>query len=165
MTEMVPPERFGELLRAAFREMEDWIERQIRDSGLRLSHWLTLKYIADGRICFIGDVYRELGITDGASTRLIDHLEQKGLVRRNRSRKDRRLVAVALQPEGERMVRQLRLRIERRWQRQLGPFCEADRIHITTALIHLIDAFRSLAAGENEASDAATPNRDRLSAI
>lgn len=155
MTETVPPERFGELLRAAFREMEDWIERQIRDSGLRLSHWLTLKYIADGRIRFIGDVYRELGIADGASTRLIDHLEQKGLVHRTRSRRDRRLVAVALQPEGERMVMQLRFRIERRWRRQLGAFCEADRIHTATALMHLIDAFKLLASDQQAPTAAA----------
>lgn len=47
---------------------------------------------------------RELDMDAGALTRLLDRLEAKGLVRRERSSSDRRVVNVSLSEEGERVT-------------------------------------------------------------
>lgn len=54
---------------------------------------------------------RELGEkllrTGGNITLVVDNLERDGLVRRERSRRDRRLVTVRLTPKGEKLIRKV----------------------------------------------------------
>ena len=54
---------------------------------------------------------RELGEkllrTGGNITLVVDNLERDGLVRRERSQRDRRLVSVRLTPEGEKLIRKV----------------------------------------------------------
>jgi MarR family 2-MHQ and catechol resistance regulon transcriptional repressor len=54
---------------------------------------------------------RELGEkllrTGGNITLVVDNLEREGLVRRERSRRDRRLVNVQLTPKGEKLIRKV----------------------------------------------------------
>lgn len=47
---------------------------------------------------------RDLGHDMGALTRVVDELERRGLLRRERSRKDRRAVEIAITPEGRRVA-------------------------------------------------------------
>ncbi|NYJ75602.1 MarR family winged helix-turn-helix transcriptional regulator [Allobranchiibius huperziae] len=51
-----------------------------------------------------GDLVRELAITTGGVTRLLDRLEQQGLVERSREGTDRRAVYAKLTPAGRRTV-------------------------------------------------------------
>lgn len=56
------------------------------------------------------DISRELGVDPSAGTRLCDRLVRKQLVRRQRSTTDRRVVRVALTPDGRSLVDQVTLR-------------------------------------------------------
>ena len=137
------PEQVGEVLRTAYMEMADWVEEQIRETELCLSQWLALKFIADGRIRSIGDVTRALGISGGASTRLIDNLETQGLVTRVRPTNDRRLVTLALRPAGRRMVASVRTRLEQRWREHLGFLSASRQAEILSVLTPLVEALRA----------------------
>lgn len=56
------------------------------------------------------DVSGELGVDPSAGTRLCDRLVRKGLVRRQRSTTDRRVVRVALTPAGRSLVERVTVR-------------------------------------------------------
>jgi DNA-binding MarR family transcriptional regulator len=54
--------------------------------------------------CKMSELARELGITMGAATSLVDRLIKGGLVKRQRSPEDRRVVLVSLSKKGKRTV-------------------------------------------------------------
>jgi len=54
--------------------------------------------------CKMSELARELGITMGAATSIVDRLIKAGLVKRERSPEDRRVVFVSLSKKGRRMV-------------------------------------------------------------
>ncbi|SAL52260.1 MarR family transcriptional regulator [Caballeronia terrestris] len=56
--------------------------------------------LASGQGLTAADLAREYGIDASAVTRLIDRLEKRGLLSRVRSEEDRRVVRLALTPEG-----------------------------------------------------------------
>ena len=57
--------------------------------------------------CKMSELARELGITMGAATSIVDRLIKAGLVKRERSTEDRRLVLVSLSKKGRRMVEEV----------------------------------------------------------
>jgi len=61
---------------------------------------VTLQMLRSGP-ANVSSLATSLGITNSATTRLIDGLERRGLVARERSTEDRRRVHVHLTPEGE----------------------------------------------------------------
>ena len=153
MTAGFPPEAMGALIRKTFRAMVERVEHQFDDTDLVLSQWLALKLTGAGTISCIGDVTRELGLETGASTRLIDQLEDRGLLVRCRSVTDRRVVGVALTEQGMAVVEDMQPRLARFWQQQLGIFSEADRDLLFDMLMRLrhrlvIDQNRAIAPKE-----------------
>ncbi len=72
-------------VRARFPESEGGFEE-----------WMALRLFADGLIETAGDLAREFGIATGATTRLIDSLERRGFVERDRKDGDRRVVLLRL---------------------------------------------------------------------
>ena len=127
MTGDFPPEAMGALVRETFRAMVKRVEHQFDDMDLVLSQWLALKLTGAGTISCVGDVTRELGLETGASTRLIDHLENRGLLVRRRSVIDRRVVGVALTEQGIAVLEDIQRRLARFWQEELGIFSEIER--------------------------------------
>ena len=59
----------------------------------------VLKHLAEGSARTAADLCRFLQYDTGAMTRILDRLEQKGLVRRERSREDRRAVVLRVAAE------------------------------------------------------------------
>ena len=62
--------------------------------------------LAAGQGVTAADLAREYGIDASAVTRLIDRLEKRGLLSRVRSEEDRRVVRLALTPEGHALAEQ-----------------------------------------------------------
>ncbi|KMZ12846.1 Transcriptional regulator, MarR family [Candidatus Burkholderia humilis] len=60
--------------------------------------------LAVGKCSTAADIAREYGIDASAVTRLIDRLEKRGLLSRVRSEADRRVVRLALTPDGRAMA-------------------------------------------------------------
>lgn len=154
------PEQIGEVLRAAYMEMATWVEAQITGPELCLSQWLALKFIADGRIRSIGDVTRALGISGGASTRLIDHLEERGLVARIRPNNDRRVVTLTLQSPGRRLVDGIRTRLERNWRDCLAFLPASQQVEILSTLTLLLQVLRASSNGRAKQPLAGQRSRD-----
>lgn len=74
-------------------------DKRLGAHGLTHAQWTPLMRLRLGEST-VADMARWLHIDAGATTRLIDRLEKKGLCRRSRSTNDRRVVNVAITAEG-----------------------------------------------------------------
>jgi DNA-binding MarR family transcriptional regulator len=95
----------GFLLRRAQKLMSQQAERVFEGRDLTLSQWIVLKLIDEGGVSTPGEAARMLGHNTGATTRLIDELENQGLLERKRETGDRRLVSLTLTPAGKIMAK------------------------------------------------------------
>jgi len=68
---------------------------------------LAIRGLPPGYEPTIGELAERLQIQHHSAVELIDRLEQRGLVRRERSQRDRRQVYVRLTPDGERLLEEL----------------------------------------------------------
>ena len=90
----------------------------------------------------------ELGHSPAALTRLIDRLEDRGLVSRQRDVQDRRRVMVRLEPAGQRLVGETRMLRDSGVHRAIEAMSADDRKRLLVSLQGLVDAVRATAGDE-----------------
>jgi DNA-binding MarR family transcriptional regulator len=74
------------------------------DGGLTLSQYGLLEGLASRRAARVQELAAGAGISPSTATRILDALERRGIVRRTRSTKDRRAVAVSLTELGAELL-------------------------------------------------------------
>ena len=79
------------------------LDRRMIDLGLTDAQWKPLLLLQQDACSTAADISRISCHDNGAVTRLLDRLQNKGLVQRLRSAEDRRVVNLALTEEGERI--------------------------------------------------------------
>jgi DNA-binding MarR family transcriptional regulator len=77
-------------------------ERRFESQPVSLTQWITLMTLTRFEHLSPTQLSAELGHDMGALTRVVDDLERRGLVRRERSRRDRRAVEIAVTAAGRR---------------------------------------------------------------
>ncbi|HET9954584.1 MAG TPA: MarR family transcriptional regulator [Polyangiaceae bacterium] len=112
---------------AAFRyEIRKFLafsERAAREAGVEpQQHQLLLavRGLPEGARPTIGTVAERLSVEPHTAVALVDKLEQRGLLRRERSTEDRREVLLKLTPEGETTLKALSA-LHRQQLRSVGP--------------------------------------------
>ncbi len=75
-------------------------QRSMAELGITSQQGSILFMVASGKCLLAAELAREYGIDASAVTRLVDRLEKRGLLTRVRSNEDRRVVRLALTPEG-----------------------------------------------------------------
>ncbi|MFM0035944.1 MarR family winged helix-turn-helix transcriptional regulator [Paraburkholderia strydomiana] len=94
-------ESVGYLLSRVKSTMSNLItQRSMAELGITSQQGSILFMVASGKCLLAAELAREYGIDASAVTRLIDRLEKRGLLTRVRSSEDRRVVRLALTPEG-----------------------------------------------------------------
>lgn len=80
--------------------------RSARQQGneLTLSQTHLLAVLADEPRARIGELAEAAGVATPTATRMVDSLERAGVVTRDRSEEDRRVVEVRLTPKGKRLL-------------------------------------------------------------
>ena len=76
-------------------------QRTMAELGITSQQGSILFMVASGKCLLAAELAREYGIDASAVTRLVDRLEKRGLLNRVRSNEDRRVVRLALTPEGQ----------------------------------------------------------------
>lgn len=122
-----------------------------RELGMPFSHIQILCVLSDGPMT-IGRISSALGIAKPNITPLIDALNQRGMIERRRSDTDRRIVHVALLPEGVAMAANIRQRIGDHVLAWPGGFSTSDIKRLNNALAYLIEVARALAKAEDNQS-------------
>jgi DNA-binding MarR family transcriptional regulator len=82
------------------------------DAGLTLSQYGLLELLVDRQSARVQELAAHAGITPSTATRILDALQRRGVVERNRSDEDRRAVAVSLTEAGRQVVH-----VEQEWLR------------------------------------------------
>ena len=83
------------------------VERRMEPLGLTDAQWKPLLRLSLEHGNTVAHLARNCHLDAGGMTRLLDRLETKGLCQRERSQEDRRVVHVALTPEGQAVAAQL----------------------------------------------------------
>jgi len=92
---------FGYMMRRISQMMASAVDKRLEHHGLTQAQWAPLFLIHQGRASTLAELSRDLQVDAGALTRTLDRLESKGLCKRERSTEDRRVVHLALTPEGK----------------------------------------------------------------
>lgn len=129
------------LIRTVNRLLEKRVRERFSDSELSFEEWMALKLISDGLVENAGDLARDFGIGTGATTRLIDSLEDRGLVERDRTRKDRRVVLLKLTAPGREHYRRKVTDMIDCWNDLLKDFDDAELEQLITLMTKLQGAF------------------------
>ena len=97
----------GYLIKLAHKQLVRNVDEQLQAYDLTAMQWVPLQIISAGRGDTVASCAREAGVDAGAMTRMLDRLEAKGLVYRNRSDDDRRVVNIKLTNKGRRIVKNI----------------------------------------------------------
>jgi DNA-binding MarR family transcriptional regulator len=103
--ETLEPERsVGFLIKRCGVLMMQIAERRFESQEISFNQWVILIRLTVSSHASPTELSEFMGHDMGALTRLVDELEHKGLVRRERSQHDRRAVEITLTPEGRRLA-------------------------------------------------------------
>jgi len=76
------------------------LDAELQPFGITGMQFVIFKQLADGAAATAADLCRLLHYDTGSMTRLLDRLEEKGWIRRERSKEDRRIVLLRLTSAG-----------------------------------------------------------------
>lgn len=94
-------ENVGYLLRRVLYSIKQEIDKRLEPHGLTHAQWEPLFKLRQCDVSTVAGLARAMHTDPGATTRLVDRLEAKGLCKRVRSTTDRRVVHLELTPDGE----------------------------------------------------------------
>jgi DNA-binding MarR family transcriptional regulator len=102
-----PEQSVGYLMRRVLSSVLAQADAELAAYDLTYVQWLPLYKLVLKEGSTMAGLSRDLDIDPGAMTRSLDRLEAKGLVRRERSTEDRRVVLLALTDEGRKVARKV----------------------------------------------------------
>jgi DNA-binding MarR family transcriptional regulator len=128
--------RYGHVLRSLLREFleEDFLHRAC-ELKLTRSQFCFLKLIAANSDLQVGELARALGVSPAASSKNLDKLERLGLVSRENSSEDRRVILLSASAAGRRLVQ----KYEEQKAARLAPVIEALGAEKTLQLCDLLE--------------------------
>jgi len=97
----------GYLIKRACALVVEALEPALAEQGFTFTQWVVMMHLRDGLAPNARDLCVQLRHDSGAVTRVLDQLEARGLVQRERSLEDRREVKLALTPAGFKMIESL----------------------------------------------------------
>ena len=142
----------GYLLKRAHSLLIDHLESAVAGSDITMTQWVVLMHLRDGLAINASDLCSQLRHDSGALTRVIDQLESRGLVQRERSREDRREVQLRLTDAGLDTVALLVPRVVDKLNFALRDFSRAEATELSRLLTKLITSLDSASSEPGEAA-------------
>lgn len=139
----------GRMLRRLEQDVRTLLERRFAAEDVTVTQWIALKVVRDAAVSNPGELARELNITTGATTRLIDTLEERGLIARDRSIEDRRVVGLKLTEAGEALTLAIAPIVVAGWNELIADFSDAEIEHLSTMLARLLAAAERMLGKES----------------
>jgi DNA-binding MarR family transcriptional regulator len=128
----------GYLVRRLHNLMLPQVEGRFADAELTFTQWVTLMGLREGLVKTCVDIARHLGHDTGATTRMLDQLEARGLVERTRDTSDRRVINIALTTKGKAMAKKQAPRMVDFWNTMLVDFSPAEADTLIDLLTRLL---------------------------
>jgi MarR family transcriptional regulator, multiple antibiotic resistance protein MarR len=98
----------GYLIAVVRTRMFKALDLEFEKHGFTAAQWPILRSVADGATPTAADLCRRLNYDTGSMTRMLNRLEQKGVIVREPSAADRRVVQLKITPTGRKIHRKLR---------------------------------------------------------
>jgi DNA-binding MarR family transcriptional regulator len=111
--------------------------RAYEEAGLHPYHHAILIALSQGSVETQGSIADMLGYDRGQLVGLLDELEERGLIERQRDPQDRRRHVVQMTPEGKRTLTRLRGVASKIEDDFLEPLSDADRLTFHRLLLQL----------------------------
>jgi DNA-binding MarR family transcriptional regulator len=129
----------GQLLGRARASLLSRLDAELERFGLTGMQFAVLKQLAEGAAHTAADLCRSMQYDTGAMTRIVDRLEQRGLIRRERCREDRRVVFLRVAPSGRAQLPRLLAVGRRVLEAHLAGFSPAEIAALKSYLARMID--------------------------
>jgi DNA-binding MarR family transcriptional regulator len=132
-------EAVGALVGRARKALAREFDRELAGLALNTAQALVIVLLAEGDAGTAADIGRQLSHDAGAMTRMIDKLEERGLVRRVPRERDRRAADLELTKEGRRLhgeVRRVQVAV---LNRMLRGFSRAEARTLERLLKRIVD--------------------------
>src|SRR5580704_7176471 len=97
----------GYLMSRARASLLSGLDARLEQCGLSAMQFAVLKHLAHGDAGTAADLCRVMHYDGGSMTRVLDRLEERGLLRRERCREDRRVVYLRVAPNGRALLPRL----------------------------------------------------------
>lgn len=91
------------------------------------SQMTVMMALHEFKICTVGFLSRQLGVSDPTVTGIVDRLVRLGYVKRQRGIEDRRIVLVSLTRKGEEIIKKIQGIIRQHWARILSQLTDKER--------------------------------------
>jgi len=115
------------------------LDAELQPFGFTGMQFAILKNVAEGAADTAADLCRLLHYDTGSMTRLVDRLEEKSLIRRERSKDDRRVVSLRITSAGRTALPRLRDSATRVIQRMLTGFSVTEVNDLQSFLGRMIE--------------------------
>jgi MarR family transcriptional regulator, multiple antibiotic resistance protein MarR len=129
----------GYLMARARASLLAGLDAELARFGLNAMQYAVLKHLADGNARTAADLCRHMYYDTGSMTRILDRLEEKGLLRRERCRDDRRVVFLHVAAAGRAQLPRLRAAGSRVLDDHLAGFTAAEVENLRTYLGRMIE--------------------------
>ena len=133
----------GYLMARARASLLAGLDAELAPFGLNAMQYAVLKHLADGNARTAADLCRHMYYDTGSMTRILDRLEEKGLLRRERCEDDRRVVFLRVAAAGRAQLPRLRAVGSRVLDEHLAGFNTAEVESLKTYLGRMIENGRT----------------------
>jgi MarR family transcriptional regulator, multiple antibiotic resistance protein MarR len=120
------PMAVGHLIARARSALLTGLDTELEPFGLTGAQFAVLKNVADGIADTAADLCRTMHYDTGSMTRMVDRLEEKAVLRRERCTQDRRVMYLRITDTGHDLLPQLRVAAGRVISRHLAGFSPAE---------------------------------------
>jgi DNA-binding MarR family transcriptional regulator len=141
----------GYLVKRANALVIEGLEPALAEQGFTFTQWVVMMHLRDGLAPNAKDLCVQLRHDSGAVTRILDQLEARGLLARERSLDDRREVKLQLTDSGHKMVESLIPMVVEKLNAVLSDFSSAEVTEMTRLLNKFIaglNAVNGVKSGE-----------------
>jgi DNA-binding MarR family transcriptional regulator len=154
-----PKSSIGFLIKRCGMLMSQVAERRFESQEITLTQWVTLMHLSQNEHVSPTKLSTETGHDMGALTRVVDDLERRGLVRRERSRHDRRAVEIAITAAGRRLTESTKRVIVELLNELVEPFSEREVDTLITLLQRVLAHLQQAADAGDALAATAHPRR------
>lgn len=124
----------GYLVSRAFASNRAQLDQLFEREDINFTQWRVLMCLRDGTANTCADISRELAHDKGSMTRLVDQLEERGFLKRQRDADDRRVVFLVLTAAGRAAVNRLVPKLVDYYNALLADFSPQD-VKLLTQLL------------------------------
>jgi DNA-binding MarR family transcriptional regulator len=129
----------GYLMARARASLLAGLDAELAPFGVNAMQYAVLKHLAEGHARTAADLCRHMYYDTGSMTRILDRLEEKGLLRRERCHEDRRVVFLRVAAAGRAQLPRLRAAGSRVLEDHLAGFNAAEVQNLRSYLGRMIE--------------------------